>query len=54
MKMAVTQKMRENKHQSTAAVADEYLEMREGTKISAKHLSLRERNKIAKRTPTCS
>lgn len=43
-----------HKHQSTVAVVDDYLEMRKGTKISANHVFLRERSKIANMPPTCS
>jgi len=40
------------KHQNTVAVADEYLELRKGTKTSVNHLSLRERNEVPNTSPT--
>lgn len=43
-----------HKHRSTVAVVDDYPELRKGTKISANHLSLRERNEDPNMPPTCS
>lgn len=40
-----------HKHQSTVAVADDYPELRKGTKISVKHLSLRESNEVTNMPP---